>query len=399
MALRIFTHIPKINLSNHFQKNMRNVNTNNNLFSVNHLIQHRGRKYHNTLVLSNSNMSTNALPEMKSAPHIPVMSEEVKNIFDKPDNGVFLDMTFGAGGHTRKILQNCSNSKVLCLDRDPIALQYATELAEQYPGRVIPLYGKFSELPDLLNEVGVSENSLDGILMDVGVSSMQFNDPQRGFMLSQDGPLDMRMDSNRDDSQLTAAEILANIDEEALYKVLKYYGEEKNARKIARAVVESRYLLRKLRTTKELAELVSSVTNIEGRQDKLQRYSHPATKTFQALRILVNNELNELDYGLRAAHHYLRSGGKLVTITFHSLEDTIVKRHFTGMDIDKTPSSIGGGVAKHRSALTSYSSSEMEQIMAKKWISVTKHVVLPSEEEVSKNPRARSAKLRAAVKC
>jgi len=380
---------------NSFKKITRTINSNN--VSFNHLIHHRSRKQYNAFASPKLNMSTNAVPKMATAPHIPVMSEEVKKLLSY--DGVFLDMTFGAGGHTRMILQNCSNSKILCLDRDPLAHQYATDLADQYPGRVIPLLGKFSELPDLLDKLGVCDNSLDGILMDVGVSSMQFDDPQRGFMLSQDGPLDMRMDSNRDENHLTAAEILANIDEDSLYKVLKYYGEEKHARKIARAVVESRYLLRKLRTTKELAELVASVINIDGRLDKLQRFSHPATKTFQALRILVNNELNELDYGLKSAHHYLRPGGTLVTITFHSLEDTIVKRHFTGMDIDKTPDSIGRGVAKHRSSLTSYSNSEMKQIMAKKWVNVTKHVLLPSDEEVSRNPRARSAKLRAAVKC
>lgn len=401
MALRTFYKLLSITGQNNTLKITRSLNSSSRSLSVKHLKHHRYGGNYNTFSFDNSYMSTIALPNITKAPHIPVMEEEVKSIFNMTGSCVFLDMTFGAGGHTRMILENCSSSKVLCLDRDPLAHQYATELRDQYPGRVIPLIGKFSELPELLHDLGVYESSLDGIIMDVGVSSMQFDDPQRGFMLSKDGPLDMRMDSNRDDKQLTAAEILANIDEDSLYKVLKFYGEEKHARKIARAIVESRYLLRKLRTTKELAELVASVTNIDHRLDKLQRFSHPATKTFQALRILVNNELNELDYGLTAAQYYLRPGGTLVALTFHSLEDTIVKRHFTGVDIDKTPSSIGRGVAKHRgaSSLTSYSSSEMDQIMAKKWATVTKHVVLPSEEEVTRNPRARSAKLRAAVKC
>ncbi|ROT81901.1 methyltransferase-like protein 15 [Penaeus vannamei] len=199
--------------------------------------------------------------------------------------------------------------------------------------------------------------------------------------------------------QMTAASILQHIDEDSLYKVLKFYGEEKNARKIARALVESRYLFRKLETTKELAELVMTVIGQEYRLDKLQRSSHPATKTFQALRILVNNELNELEYGLRLAHFYLQPGASLVAISFHSLEDTIIKRHITGMDIDKTPLSIGSGVGKHRSSLSTYSAVEMESMMKKPWAPLDKHVILPSEREVQKNPRSRSAKLRAARKC
>lgn len=331
--------------------------------------------------------------------HNPVMAKEVIEYLAPKENQVFLDMTFGAGGHSRKILEKSPKVRVLCLDRDPLAYDLAKELQEEYPGRVIPLLGKFSELPKLLSNIKVPKNSLNGVLMDLGVSSMQLDTPERGFMLSADGPLDMRMDRNRNSDQITAACILQHIDEGSLYKVLKFYGEEKNSRKIARALVESRHMFRKLDTTKELAELVMSVIGQEYRLDKLQRPSHPATKTFQALRILVNNELNELEYGLRLAHYYLQPGASLVTISFHSLEDTIIKRHITGMDVDKTPLSIGSGVGKHRSSLSTSSVVEMESMMKKPWTPLDKHVILPSEREVQKNPRSRSAKLRAARKC
>lgn len=333
-----------------------------------------------------------------TVPHIPVMAEEVLELLKPKDNDVILDMTFGGGGHSCKILESSPGVRIVCLDRDPVAFKYAKELQRKYPERILPLLGKFSELPELFSKLKLKKNFFNGVLMDLGVSSMQFGTPERGFMLSQDGPLDMRMDSNRDPKQMTASDILSHIDEGALYKILKYYGEEKNARLISRGIVESRYLFKKLHTTRELAELVMSLIGEQNRLDSLQRYSHPATKTFQALRILVNNELNELDYGLRLAHYYLQTGGVLVTLSFHSLEDTIIKRHITGVDIDKTPASIGLGVAKHRSALSTYSAMEIKHIMTKNWTSLIKHVVLPSEEEVVNNPRARSAKLRAALK-
>ncbi|XP_042888201.1 probable methyltransferase-like protein 15 homolog [Penaeus japonicus] len=348
---------------------------------------------------ASSGLQQPLISEFRTSPHIPVMAKEAIEYLAPRGNQVFLDMTFGAGGHTRQILETSPEVKVLCLDRDPLAYDFAKKLQKEYPSRVIPLLGKFSELPKLLSKIKVPKNSLNGVLMDLGVSSMQFDSPERGFMLSLDGPLDMRMDGDRNPDQMTAACILQHIDEDSLYKVLKFYGEEKNARKIARALVESRYLLKKLQTTKELAELVMSVVGQEYRLDKLQRSSHPATKTFQALRILVNNELNELDYGLKLAHYYLQPGACLVAVSFHSLEDTIIKRHITGMDIDKTPLSIGSGVGKHRSSLSTYSAVEMENMMMKPWSALDKHVIIPSEKEVQKNPRSRSAKLRAAIRC
>lgn len=341
---------------------------------------------------------TSPLCTASTRPHIPVMAEKVIEYLAPRGKQVFLDMTFGAGGHSQHILESSPEVRLLCLDRDPTAYGYAKELQEKYPERVIPLLGKFSDIPIHLQKLKIGKGNIDGIVMDLGVSSMQFDHAERGFMLSRDGPLDMRMDSDRDPQQMTASDILTHIKEDQLYKVLKYYGEEKNARLIARAVVESRYLFKKFVTTQELAEFVMSLTGSEYKLDKLRRPSHPATKTFQAIRILVNNELNELDYGLRLAHYYLQAGGVLVTISFHSLEDTIIKRHITGVDIDKSPETIGSGVRKHRTALSTYSTTEMENVMRKAWVPLNKHVLLPSEEEVKNNPRSRSAKFRAAVK-
>ncbi|XP_047469155.1 uncharacterized protein LOC125025227 [Penaeus chinensis] len=662
------------------------------------LVQKVNRKSTGILSHVSNSFQQHFASEMR--PHRPVMSKEVIEYLAPKENQIFLDMTYGAGGHSRKILEKSPKVKVLCLDRDPLACDLAKKLQEEYPGRVIPLLGKFSELPKLLANIKVPKNSLNGVLINAQFDHITVTEvtnyiqhrhillPENTIRLntlSEDNPLStpiipeeivntikrtkntapgesnisktviehlplrmisrlchifnaalttnintfehhwktiinkfklipiahrnsqpitanntnipytrignilrfhftttgftshitqritqahtaliklrrfscctlqtklrlyktsvrpiheytpgpliaisnsqkLKMQSvknkallwlhsqhhrhthkphlvtqnmnihtkhntssdsygngsvklpaaqsqgahiitldqrqtgtrvvcenkqqqhleqdhklckparvlicyqpkeqllakdmysphpdfikaplwvlfsslSRNSGQITAASILQHIDEDSLYKVLKFYGEEKNSRKIARALVESRYMFRKLDTTKELAELVMSVVGQEYRLDKLQRPSHPATKTFQALRILVNNELNELDYGLRLAHYYLQPGASLVAISFHSLEDTIIKRHITGMDIDKTPLSIGSGVGKHRSSLSTYSAVEMENMMKKPWAPLDKHVILPSEREVQKNPRSRSAKLRAARKC
>ncbi|KAI4468912.1 s-adenosyl-methyltransferase mraw [Holotrichia oblita] len=282
------------------------------------------------------------------------------------------------------------------LDRDPYTQLHMQNLGNNFPGQLTPLLGRFSELPALLNNNGVQQNSIDGILFDFGCSSMQFDEADRGFSLSKDGPLDMRMDGNRFPDLPTAAEILAKANELDLARILKVYGEEKQAKKIARAIVEARYLFRNLNTTGELADLVDSVCNEQAiRVDKLHRKAHNATKTFQALRIFVNNELNEINYGLLLAHKYLKIGGRLVTISFHSLEDTIVKRHLMGNLIENIPNEVP---LKYLNCSTSASKDVLEKVMEANWKCLHKHVILPTEEEVENNPRSRSAKLRAAVK-
>ncbi|XP_018322972.1 probable methyltransferase-like protein 15 homolog isoform X2 [Agrilus planipennis] len=323
-----------------------------------------------------------------------MVNEVLKYLMPEP-NQILLDMTFGAGGHSRRIVETTPNIKLIALDRDPVAHNYACELEKEYPKQVLPLLGRFSELPDLLKSNGLKRNSIDAILFDFGCSSMQFDTPERGFSVVKEGPLDMRMDGNRFPKNPTAADVLAKASEEDLYKIIKVYGEEKHARKIARAIVEARYLFKKLTTTQQLADLVDSVVGDQIRLDKLQRKSHNATKTFQALRIFVNNELNEINYGCLLAHHYLKIGGRFAAISFHSLEDTIIKKHLTGNLIENTPNILP---LKYCSHSLNISKTTVEQVMKSNWHCLHKSVILPTPEEVEDNPRSRSAKLRAAIK-
>jgi len=304
-------------------------------------------------------------------------------------------MTFGAGGHTKQLLNSSEDVVVYALDRDPVAYELAVQTASEVAeGSLIPLLGKFSDLPELLLNMGIGENFFDGILIDCGCSSMQFDTKERGFSLSKDGPLDMRMDSTRlSQQQPTAAEILAHIDEDSLARILKVYGEERQAKKIARAVIEARYLFKSLKTTKELAQLVESVFGFQSKVDKLQRPSHVATKTFQALRIFVNDEMNELDFAMKFAYHSLKVGGRIVTLSFHSLEDTIIKN-----ELHAVPHFTDENDQKYKIYGMELSAGDMNSFMERKWHNINKHVLIPTHEEMSMNPRSRSAKLRAAIK-
>lgn len=328
-----------------------------------------------------------------SAPHVPVMLKEVIEAL-KPEAGkTFIDMTFGAGGHTRHILQSAPNIKVIALDRDPDALHYANQLANEFPDQIIPLLGRFSDLPALLKSINVPAASIDGMLFDFGCSSMQFDRGERGFSINKNGPLDMRMDRNPNTP--TAADILAKIDEIDLYKIIKVYGEEKKAKKIARAIVDVRYSLKRIETTRELANIVASCFDENFHIDSLNRPMHNATKTFQAIRIFVNNELNEINHGMLVAEKYLKPNGRMVTLTFHSLEDTIVKRHIDGNVIEGTANALP---LKYVSHFMSCDKEVVESLMDSKWQSVYKHVLTPPYDEIEVNPRSRSAKLRAAIK-
>ncbi|XP_077286385.1 putative methyltransferase-like protein 15 homolog [Arctopsyche grandis] len=327
--------------------------------------------------------------------HVPVMVHEVIKYLKPQNKQTIIDMTFGAGGHTQSILDENYDVTIIALDRDQVSHERAIEMAESYPNKIIPLLGKFSELPDLLRSKKIYQNTIDGILFDFGCSSMQFDTANRGFSVSKDGPLDMRMDGDRFPDSFTARDILARGTEDDLGRIFKIYGEEKNYKKIARAIIESRYLFRNLNTTKELCELVDSICEDEVRFDMLNRPAHNATKIFQALRIFVNDELNEINQGMHIASQYLKIGGRLITIAFHSLEDTIVKRHITGH--------ITGNVAnalplKYCDYSMVYQKEFAETFIHKCWHSLTKHVIVPSDGEVKDNPRSRSARLRAAVK-
>ncbi|KAI4504098.1 hypothetical protein M0802_000569 [Mischocyttarus mexicanus] len=327
--------------------------------------------------------------------HIPVMAKEVIQYLQPSPGKVYVDMTFGAGGHCKQILKSAPDVTIFTLDRDPVAHNIAQELSKNYPGQVIPLLGRFSDLSSLLSEHKVEKKSIDGFLFDFGCSSMQFDNAKRGFSLSKDGPLDMRMDGYRCPENPTAADVIEKADEIDLYRILKIYGQEKKAKKIARALIEARYMFRKLETTKELAELVESTLGEEIRKDQLGRFSHCATKTFQAFRIFVNNELNEINYGMVLANNYLKVGGCLITISFHSLEDIIIKRHMTGNIADNVANTIP---LKYLNRSKSFSINELQNIITSPWKMMHKHVLKPSFEEVDENPRARSAKFRAITK-
>lgn len=360
------------------------------------------RQIRNKLKFNYQTLHQNATEQKIKQPellHTPVMVKEVLEHLAPQSGQTIIDMTFGAGGHARKILETVSDVNIIALDRDENSYNLAKELQSEYPKNVTPLLGKFSELPKLLNEIDVKSGTIDGILFDFGCSSMQFNCGERGFSINKNGPLDMRMDGTRYADQPTIADILAKIDEHDLARILKIYGEEKNAKKIARAIVDIRYAYRKLETTQELAEVVAACFPEDSRRvDKIQRPSHLATKTFQALRIFLNDELNEINHGMLMADSLLKQGtGRLVTLSFHSLEDTIVKRHLVGNLIAGTQANA---VPLRYSSHTAIEDDRivMQQLVQTNWQQLNKHVLTPSQEEIDVNPRSRSAKLRAAVK-
>lgn len=337
------------------------------------------------------------------------MAGEVLEQLQPRAGGLYIDATFGAGGHTRRLLDAEPTLRIVALDRDADAHQLAVDLSQHsaYTDRIIPLHGRFSQLPALLAEHGVQPGTVDGILFDFGCSSMQFDRPERGFSINHNGPLDMRMDRPSSGDRTTssaspsAADVLARIDEPDLARILKVYGDEKNAKKIARAICDIRYSLRRLETTHELADVVASCFPGDVGPfgaDKLGRPSHLATKTFQALRIFVNDELNEINYAMLVAGHFVRRHtGRLVTLTFHSLEDTIVKRHLMGH-------LLGGGQTANpvplkycaHGAVVAEDERDVRSLMASQWQQLHRHVLVPSDAEVERNPRSRSAKLRAA---
>lgn len=339
--------------------------------------------------------------------HMPVMANEVLDIL-KPDHGkLFIDMTFGAGGHSRKLLESNKSITILAVDRDELGYQNAQRLSKEIAIRseklnikqkVVPILGKFSDAVNQLALHGASDGA-HGVLFDLGASSMQYDDPTRGFSLSSDGPLDMRMDRSNSSQQPTAADVVNTLDTEELARIFKVYGEEKRSRKIASAIVDSRFMLKKIHTTKELANIVLSVLSQHITHDSLGRMSHPATKVFMALRMFVNNELNELDYALRKIKDYLVPGsGTAVILTFHSLEDRIVKRHFTGVDIDEPIVRRLSQHSRNRANILDKIDDLEALDKCKDWRPLFRHVVLPSTEEVTINARSRSAKLRAATR-
>ena len=309
-------------------------------------------------------------PASPASPHISVLLNEVVDALSPRDGGVYVDGTFGAGGYARAILDR-ADCRVWGIDRDPEAIERGRKLALAYPGRLEIVEGRFGDMDRLLAEHGVE--SVDGVALDIGVSSPQIDEPERGFSFRFDGPLDMRM--GRDGP--TAADVVNTATQAELADIIFHYGEERMARRVARAIVAAR-LDAPFTRTKQLADVVRSVVP-KGKGDAID----PATRTFQALRIHVNDELGELRRGLAAAESLLKPGGRLAVVSFHSLEDRDVKTFL------KERSSPPPSPSRHAPSLAVDARSPSFRLLSRK-------PIVPTESEAHSNPRARSARLRAA---
>ncbi|SEL02615.1 16S rRNA (cytosine1402-N4)-methyltransferase [Roseovarius nanhaiticus] len=307
-------------------------------------------------------MPNAATPE--NAPHIPVLIEPLVAAV-APVEGVWLDGTLGAGGYARALLA-AGAAKVIGVDRDPAALAMAEGWAADYEGRVKLVQGVFSELDDYAQ-------GLDGVVLDLGVSSMQLDQAGRGFSFMRDGPLDMRMSQDGP----TAADLVNTAEEGELADILYLYGEERASRRIAKAIVRARTAA-PLTTTLQLAEVVEKCL-----PRSKPGQAHPATRSFQAIRIAVNDEYGELIGGLEAAERALRPGGALAVVTFHSIEDRMVKRFL------QDRSDGGGGGSRHAPA---------EAERPRQFTLTSRKAITADKTELAANPRSRSAKLRVAIR-
>ena len=294
--------------------------------------------------------------------HVPVMLTEVLEALSPRDGAQYVDGTFGGGGYASAILE-AADCRVLGIDRDPAAIARGQALVERFAGRLTLVQGEFSRMQDFTRDS-------DGVVLDLGVSSFQFDEPARGFSFRENGPLDMRMSLSGE----SAADLVNSADERTLSQIISRFGEEKNARRIARAIIAAR----PISGTAQLAAIVSEAQGPAA----LRHAIHPATRTFQALRIHVNDELGELERGLDAALDILRPQGRLVVVSFHSLEDRMVKRFLTERSTSAPRASRHApvGTPSHKAAF---------QLLPRRE---------PSAEEITSNPRSRSARLRAGIK-
>jgi 16S rRNA (cytosine1402-N4)-methyltransferase len=298
--------------------------------------------------------------------HIPVMGREVLAWLEPRAGGIYVDATFGAGGYSRAIL-DIDNTRVIGIDRDRTAIAGGFDLVDRSGGRLTLVEDRFSNLAAVC--AGQGATSVDGVVMDIGVSSMQLDRAERGFSFRVDGPLDMRMGP----SGPSAADVIAKASEADLANIIYIFGEERHSRSVARAIIAARKEA-PIATTRALADLVAKV--VRGKPGDI----HPATRTFQGLRIFVNQELDELHLALSAAEGVLKPGGRLVVVSFHSLEDRIVKNF-----LNERAKTSGG--SRHQPEAAQRRPS---------FAILTKRPVTADDAEVAANPRARSAKLRAA---
>jgi len=307
-------------------------------------------------------------PDDQPVRHVPVLGHEAVDALAPRDGGIYVDATFGAGGYTRGILKT-SGARVIAIDRDRTAIAAGFDLVDSSEGRLTLVEDRFSNLADVCAAQGVA--AVDGVVMDVGVSSMQLDQGERGFSFRFNGPLDMRMGQDGP----TAADVVARASETDLANIIYIFGEERHSRAVARAIVAARKEA-PITTTRALADIVARV--VRSKPNEI----HPATRTFQALRIFVNEELDELHAALVAAEQILKPGGRLAVVSFHSLEDRIVKNFLNERG-------KRGGGSRHLP--------EVDQAQPSFDI-LTKRPTVAGDEEVASNPRARSAKLRAAAR-
>jgi 16S rRNA (cytosine1402-N4)-methyltransferase len=299
------------------------------------------------------------------APHIPVLGPPALQFLKVEPGGIYIDGTFGAGGYTRAIL-GAADCRLIAIDRDPTAIALGADLVAQSQGRLTLVEDRFSNLDRVANDAGYE--AVDGVVLDVGVSSMQLDQGARGFSFRLEGPLDMRMSGEGP----SAADVVNGAAERDLANIIYILGEERHSRAVARAIVRAREEA-PITTTSALADLVASV--VRSRPGDI----HPATRTFQGLRIFVNDELGELARALGAAERILKNGGRLVVVSFHSLEDRIVKSFLAGRAETRAGSRHAPDVERPTPTFRV----------------LTKRPVIADEEEIARNPRARSAKLRA----
>jgi 16S rRNA (cytosine1402-N4)-methyltransferase len=306
--------------------------------------------------------------------HVSVLLAETLRFLEPERGGTFVDCTLGLGGHSEAILSSSEAAQVIGIDRDTQAIEKARERLTIFENRFRAFHADYREIKEVLKRADVS--TVAGVLADLGVSSWQLDAPERGFSFRFDAPLDMRMNAESDEP--TVAELLKQLTEEEIANIIYEYGEERFSRRIARWIVERRERGEPIETTKQLAELVERAVKT-GRHDKI----HPATRTFQALRIAVNRELENLDLFLSDAIDVLETGGKLAVISFHSLEDRIVKQTFRRLS----------GVCECPPRLPVCQCGAVKKVEI-----LTRRPAVPDETEMAANPRARSAKLRVCQK-
>ena len=303
--------------------------------------------------------------------HISVLLDEcIENLNIKPD-GIYLDGTLGLGGHSYQIASRLDAGRLICIDRDETAIERSSRRLAPFADRITYVHGNFSDAAEILDRLGI--DSVDGMLFDLGVSSPQLDEIQRGFSYMGDAPLDMRMDGS---AGLTAYEVVNTLPEERLNRILWDYGEERYARRITAAILAHR-AEKPITTTLELVDIIKGAMPAAGLREK----QHPAKRTFQAIRIAVNDELGAISAMMETAPDKLKKGGRLCVISFHSLEDRIVKSGINARE--------NGCTCPREAPICTCGFVQTLK-------SVTRKPILPSEEEIEKNPRSRSAKLRVA---